>query len=475
MKSLIRVFVINFLFLTLNFSNAWASFPNNGSFSSVIEPTLPTVVNIYTVTYSKKLNPHNAHLPEFVPFNKFNEFFQKFNLPLFFEPPYTTPRAMSLGSGFIVDAEGHIMTNDHVIAEADEVYVKLPDNSEFPATIIGSDSGTDLALLKIDTKKNLPFVKFGDSTKPKVGDWVFAIGNPLGFGSSVTAGIVSSTGRDLGLKKDELVDDFIQTDAAINNGNSGGPLFNMDGQVIGMNTSIASGISGTNIGIGFAIPSNTVQIIMKQLKEHGKISRGRLDIAVQDINEQLLEAFSLDNNYGVLVVGVLPNGSGDKAGLKSGDLITEFNGEKVLNSRKLQIFVSESNIGDEIRLTILRGKEVLNLLAEIVEMKEERIVEEEIALKKSGIIFSNLSRHVLKRYELNIDIKGIAVLSVNPKYENLDLRIGDLVTAINQEPITNVKHFGKVYDRLRSEGKQSVVLLVKRRDISLFVALPIEK
>jgi serine protease Do len=404
-------------------------------------------------------------------------FLEQFNVPFSFDDLYGGQSVLALGSGFIIDEEGHIITNDHMVAGSDEIYVKLSDNTEVQAKIVGTDPKTDLALLKIDLKQKLPFVAFGDSSKTRIGDIVIAIGNPLGFGGTVTTGIISSKGRDLGVNQDELVDDFIQTDAAINTGNSGGPLFNIEGKVIGLNTSVPDINGGTNIGIGFSIPSNTVQDIMNQLKEKGKISRGRLDIAVQQVTKELADALSLSKTYGVLVVSVRSGGSGAKAGLKRGDLITEFNGKMVLNSRKLQLFVADCHIGEKVKLTVIRDNKPLTLVAQIVEFEpqeEDEPLQIESTKEKSGVIFSNISSVVITKFGLDPNSKGVVVTDIKAQELNFDLRVGDLVMAINQEYINDVEQFNNVYEKVKNSNKKNAVLLVKRREFTMFVALPIK-
>lgn len=447
------------------------------SFADIVEPLMPTVVNVYTVKHISPSDAEGNSLPEIIPFEQFNNFFERFNVPFAFDGAYASPRVMSLGSGFIVDENGYIITNNHVVADSDEIHVKLSDGVELPARIIGTDPKTDLALLKIDAKKKLPAVSFASSSKTRIGDVVIAIGNPLGFGGTVTTGIISSQGRDLGINQDELVDDFIQTDAAINTGNSGGPLFNIEGKVIGLNTSIPDVGGGTNIGIGFAIPAHTVQDIMNQLKEKGKISRGRLDIAIQEVTKELAEALSLSEAYGVLIVDVRAGGAGDKAGLKRGDLITEFNGQTVLNSRKLQLFVADIHIGEKVKLTIIRDNKPINVVAKIVEFEqpqEENIVKKEMTLEKAGIIFANLSPVLVTKFDLNEDNQGVVVIEIGEEELNFDLRVGDLITAINQQQISDIEQFDSVYAKIKNEKKQSVVLLVKRGEVTMFVALPIK-
>ncbi|PCJ29694.1 MAG: serine peptidase [Rickettsiales bacterium] len=448
------------------------------SFADIVEPLMPTVVNVYTVRYNEQLKNRKAGLPEIFPFEKFNSFFEKYNVPFSFDDLYSRPEAMSLGSGFIIDEEGYIITNDHVVAGADEIYVKLTDNIEIPAKIVGTDAKTDLALLKIETKKKLPFAVFADSNRTRIGDVVIAIGNPLGFGGTVTTGIISSKGRDLG---EDLVDDFIQTDAAINAGNSGGPLYNIEGKVIGMNTSIADGGGGTNIGIGFAIPANTVQDIMKQLREKGKIRRGRLNVNIQEVTTELAEALSLKDENGVLIVDVNIGGVGDKAGLQRGDVITKFNDDIVLDSRKLKIFVADTNIGEEIKLTVIRGQNPVILTAKMVEFKKPSAAEIDSnvsTMQESGVTFSNLSPKLITKFGLPPESKGVLVASMQAQEASNELKIGDLVMSIDQESINNIEQFKQIYDKMGKTGKKNVVLLVKRiirrKESTMFAAFPIK-
>jgi len=474
-----KSFVLGVIFVVSLVSRANGSAPVHiTSFANIIEPLMPSVVNIYTVKHTKHIDPRSASIHEMLPFEQFNNFLERFNVPFSFEELYNNPSAMALGSGFIVDADGHVMTNYHVINDSDEIYVKFSDNTEMPAKIVGIDPKTDLALLKIDAKKKLPFVTFADSSNARVGDVVIAIGNPLGFGGTVTTGIISSKGRDLGMNPDELVDDFIQTDAAINTGNSGGPLFNIMGKVLGMNTAIPEAGGGTNIGIGFAIPSATVQDIMKQLKEKGKISRGRLEVNIQEVTKELAEALSLSKIYGVLITDVRPGGTGDKAGLKRGDLIIEFNGEMVLNARKLQLFVADSHIGENVNLTVIRNNKQINLVAKIIEFKKPselvKIRSEETSLIKSGVILSNLTLNLINKFGLSEKNKGIVVIELSQQGQGLDFKVGDLIIAIDQQHISDIKQFETIYDKMKSNNKKNAVLLVKRRGFTMFVAIPIK-
>jgi serine protease Do len=448
------------------------------SFADIIEPLMPSVVNVYTVKYNKQSNSTGGSVPGMLPIDKFNNFFEQFNVPFAFDETYDSPpSALALGSGFIVDEEGYVITNDHVVTGSDEIYIKLSDNTELPAKIIGTDPKTDIALLKINTKNKLIVAEFSNSSDVRVGDVVIAIGNPLGFGGTVTTGIVSSKGRDLGLNRDELVDDFLQTDAAINTGNSGGPLYDINGKVIGINTSVPDINGGTNIGIGFAIPSNTVLDIMKQLKEKGKVSRGRLDIAIQEITEELAEALSLTNSFGVLVVNVRAGGAGAKSGLKQRDIITEFDGQTIMNSRKLQLFVADSQIGEKVKLTVIRDNKTLTLVAKIVEYeppKDLPLIDKENLLYKSDVIFSNLSQNIKEKFGYSEDSNGVVIVGFDGEEAPSDLKIGDLVIAIDQQQIQDIEQFNNVYKKLLSTKKNNVVLLVKRGDYTMFVALPLK-
>ena len=472
----IQAIILNIIII-VKACNAEAALPNNvASFADIVEPLLPTVVNIYTVKYTNNNTSNKSVLPEIVPVDKLNKFLEQLNIPFLFDESYADHSTFSLGSGFIIDEDGCIITNYHVIDGSDEIFIKLFDNTELPAIIIGTDPKTDLALLKIDSAHKLPFATFADSSQLRIGDIVIAIGNPLGFGGSVTTGIISSKGRDLGLNNDELVDNFIQTDAAINTGNSGGPLFNIEGKIIGLNTALPDISGGTNIGIGFAIPSNTVHDIMHQLKAKGKIHRGKLDISVQQVTEELAEALSLSQNAGVLVVGTTPDGAGDKAGLKIGDLITEFNGKIVLNSRKLQLFVADCHIGDEVQLSIIRDHEPIKLTAQIVEsqnLEEQQLILDKV-IEKSGINFADFSQQLIDKFNLDRNTKGIVVVDITKLPEvSCDLQVGDVIMTIDQQNISDINEFEDIYTKISNSDKQSIVLLVKRRNTTMFIALPL--
>lgn len=457
------------------FSSPMQSYPNG--FADVVENLLPAVVNVYTSKHQKQNLPSTRRVfPKGIP--GFEDFFERFEAPFGLEDMYLTPKATSLGSGFIIDESGYIVTNHHVVESADEIFIKLGTNEELPAKLIGSDQRTDLALLKVETKTPLPFVKFGDSTKSRVGDWVIAIGNPFGLGGTVTTGIISSKGRDI---SDGFVDDFIQTDTAINSGNSGGPMFNMEGQVIGVNTSIYSP-SGTNIGIGFAIPSSTAESIIEQLKKHGKVTRGMLGIKIQDITPEIAEGLDLPTTSGVLVVDVDHGGVADKAGIKANDIIVEFNGIATKNSRKLQIAVSEAPIDTDAKIVALRNKDKKNLSCHITEYEnknnivknDRQVTIPDGSIEKNGIIFSNITKDLANKFNIKDLGKGIIITGFsNNKSHFYNLLVGDMVMQINKIHVNSLDDLNRIYADAIKTKKKHIVFFVVRNNAQIVVALPL--
>lgn len=455
------------------------------SFADIVEPLIPAVVNIYTVHYRKN-SSNSSPLGNNFPFEQFQDFFEQFNIPFGYEEMYSDPKAVSLGSGFIIDPEGLIVTNHHVVSNADEINVKLMDNTELPAKLIGSDQRSDLALLKVVPKNPLPSVKFGNSSKARVGDWVIAIGNPFGLGSTVTTGIISSKGRDIDVSSGSVIDDFIQTDAAINRGNSGGPMFNIYGEVIGVNTAIFSP-SGTNIGIGFSIPSDTAQKIIEKLKVNGKITRGKLDVTIQEVTSEIAEGFGLSNTNGALVVEVMKDGAADRAGIMSGDIIVEFNGQSVKNSRKLQVMVAETTIDKEVEIVVIRNGKKLKLKTKITDTEKPSIKDEENSaiskkgdgfVENHGVTFSDINDEIRKQLSINQNIEGIIVTAVKKNSYKYGYKVGDIVVAVvNSEKqytkIQNISQLIKYINNAKISNKQNIVMLVKRKNIDLFIAMPI--
>ncbi len=471
------------------------------SFADTVEPLLPAVVNVYTVKYNlpprpsdkthlPNMNHPRAALPDNFLFEQFSEFFEQFNMPFDLRESYSNPKAISLGSGFLIDPEGYIVTNHHVVSNADEIYIKLSDNIELPAKLIGIDKRTDLALLKVDTTEALPYVKFGDASKARVGDWVIAIGNPFGLGGTVTVGIISSKGRDLDLNASGVVDDFIQTDASINTGNSGGPMFNVNGEVIGVNTAIFSP-SGVNVGIGFAIPSGIVQNIVTQLKNFGKVSRGKLDVTIQEITAEIADGLGIKEKTGALVVEVMPGGSGEKAGVKSGDVIVEFAGQPVKNPRKLQVLVAETPVNNAVNIGVIRNGKKLVLSGAIIETVENQIQLSELfgkneakptapdaSLYKDGITVSNITDELRGFYSLKEEVSGVLITDIEKTSTRYGFNFGDVIISANQDgvvkAINNINDFDKVYNDAQTARKKSILLLVKRHNASIFIPFPVE-
>ncbi|MCC8398990.1 MAG: Do family serine endopeptidase [Rickettsia endosymbiont of Platyusa sonomae] len=446
------------------------------SFADIVEPLIPAVVNVYTVQYSQKSEDFHKKSFEYFPFDYLNELLERFNLPFNFDEMYSNPKSVPLGSGFIIDAAGFIVTNHHVVANADEIHVKLTDNREMLAKLVGSDQKTDLALLKIEAESPLPFVKFGDSGKARVGDWVIAIGNPFGrLGGTVTAGIISSKGRDI---DSGIVDDFIQTDAAINNGNSGGPMFNIDGEVIGVNTVMFSP-AGTNIGIGFAIPSNTTKSIINQLRQNGKINRGGLGVIIQEVTNEIAEGFGLKETSGALVVEVQKDGSGEKFGIKPGDVIIEFAGQPVKSSRRLQVMVAEATVDQEVKIVVVRdGKnhELNGKISQEEEPEAKRVIDkvsDKTSIVKNDITFSNLTDNLKQKFAIGNKANGVIVTNLAKDGKNYQFKIGDLVVACNQQPIVSIEQLNLLYENAQTMKKQNIILLVQRRGVSMFIALPV--
>lgn len=472
----ISAFFCSFILL---FSASSFGFQSEG-FADIVEPLMPAVVNINTVKYVKKKQNirkfRNEHRGELDPFD---ELFERFGFPFFMEEMPTNPKATSLGSGFLISSDGDIVTNHHVIADADEIMVKLNDNKEYPAKLIGSDQKTDIALLKIEAKTSLPFVKLGDSAKARVGDNIIAIGNPFGLGGTVTAGIISSKSRDIDIINGGLIDDYIQTDAAINGGNSGGPMFNMNGEVIGVNTAILTP-SGTNIGIGFAIPSNTVQNIVKQLKSSGKIERGRLGIRIQELTPEMADGLGIKQEEGAILAGVEPGSAGEKAGLKAGDIITEFNKQPVKSVRKLQIMVAETPVNKEVEIKVIRNSKEVIIKAKIEESKDiktssnpKSYSEESKAYILNGVKFVDLNPELINALELKEGQRGV-VVAYNKSQDSWSAFMkGDIIVGVNQAEINNIQDLKNEYELTKKSGKKNIVFLIMRSNMTVFLTLPL--
>jgi serine protease Do len=460
------------ILLTTTVAHA-AELPN---FTSMVEQYSPAVVNISTKAKKSDLTQFKREfripdLPKDSPFNEFfNHFFDERRRGLG-EGDHGMLRPKSLGSGFIISSDGYIMTNNHVVEKADEVLVSLSDRREFEAKIIGRDRQSDTAILKIEAK-DLPTVKVGKSSDLKVGEWVLAIGSPFGFDHSVTAGIVSAKGRSL---PHENYVPFIQTDVAINPGNSGGPLFNLDGEVVGVNSQIYSRTGGF-MGLSFAIPIEVAMNVADQIRTSGKVSRGWLGVLIQDVTKDLAESFGMKQPSGALVSRILPDSPAQKAKLKPGDIIMEFNGKKLMNSSELPPLVGASKVNKPSKLSILRQGKMIELNVTIGELPSDDELEartgsiEQASNKALGIKVKELSEEQAKRSESSNG--GVIVYEVGPGAgRSSGIRRGDIIQMIDSKKIGNVKDFKDVVKGLKP-GK-SVAVLIQRRTGPVFLALKI--
>jgi serine protease Do len=398
-------------------------------------------------------------------------------------------KATSLGSGFIIDPAGYIVTNNHVIENADEIMVVMHDDTELKAKLIGRDPKTDLALLKVDAGHPLPYVKWGDSNAMRIGDWVLAIGNPFGLGGSVTAGIVSARQRDINAGP---YDDFIQTDASINRGNSGGPMFNMDGDVVGINSAIFSP-SGGSVGIGFAIPSDLAKPVIDQIREFGHPRRGWLGVRIQSISPDLAEGLKLPSDKGALVAGLTKDGPADKAGIKQGDVVLKFDGKEVTQMRGLPRMVAETPFGKKVDVTIWRkGQEmtVPVMLGELDEKAEDQSesdspddqdqdqpAEQGSKLKALGVQLSSISPKQRQDFDLDKDVSGVVVVDVDPDgpAAEKDLRPGDIIVEVDQKAVDTPKDVAARVKAAQDAGYRVVTLLVNRKGDSQWIAVKIAK
>src|SRR3954447_27003697 len=396
-----------------------------------------------------------------------------------------TPRRVnSLGSGFVIDAEGLIVTNNHVIADAEEITAVFNDGSKLKAELIGKDSKTDLALLRVKSDKPLKAVKFGNSEKLRLGEWVIAIGNPFSLGGSVTAGIVSARNRDI---NSGPYDNYIQTDAAINRGNSGGPLFNLEGEVVGINTAIISP-SGGSIGIGFAVPSKTALPVIDQLRQFGEIRRGWLGVRIQQVTDEIAESLSVKPPRGALVAGIDEKGPAKPAGIEAGDVIVKFDGKDIKEMRDLPRVVADTPIGKDVPVVVIRkGKEETKTVklgrledgekqASLTPPKSEP--EQKPVVKKSlGLELSNLDEDLRKKYKVKETVKGIVIVGVDADSPAADKRLsaGDVIVEIAQEAVANADDFQTKIDKLKKDGRRSALLLVASAEGELrFVALALQ-
>jgi serine protease Do len=472
----IRLALLTLLTLALVAAQTITAQARPESLAPLAEKISPSVVNITTSTTVEGRTGPQGMVPEGSPFEDFFREFQDRNNN---NGEGRRPRKSSaLGSGFVISEDGFVVTNNHVIDGADEITIEFFSGKELPAEVVGTDPNTDIALLKVETDSPLPFVQFGDSDQALVGDWVIAMGNPLGQGFSVSAGIVSARNRALS----GTYDDYIQTDAAINRGNSGGPLFNMDGEVIGVNTAILSP-NGGSIGIGFSMASNVVSRVVDQLKEFGETRRGWLGVRIQDVTDDVAEAMGLASASGALVTDV-PDGPAKDAGLLSGDVITAFDGVDVTDTRGLVRQVGNTTVGKSVRIVVNREGETKTILVTLGRREEaERAVPvaqpgetEEVEKSVLGLTLTPLTED--QRAELNVPsgTEGIVVTAVDEASQAFEkgLRAGDVITEAGQQKVTRLSDLDDRIEEARDAGRKSLLLLVRRAGEPRFVALALE-
>ena len=426
------------------------------SFADLVEKLSPSVVSIASTTIIE--NNSQNEIPQFPEGSPFDEFFKDY----FDRDQRRSQRPMTgLGSGFIISEEGIIVTNNHVIEGADEITVILSDETEYTAELLGRDPKADIAVLKIDpNNKKLIGLDWGDSDVMRVGDWTIAIGNPLGLGGTVTAGIVSAISRDLG--SGPYVK-FLQTDASINRGNSGGPLFNLDGKVIGINTAIVSQTGGS-IGLGFAIPSNSAKKIVNQLKEFGKTKRGWLGVMIQPVTKDFAESLGLSDQKGAFVSNVNPNGPSKKAGIEAGDVILKFNNEEIIKMSDLPRVVAEADVGSTASLEVWRKNKRINIEVILGELPGEVVTERD-----------NLEPKIKDKKIMSLGItiinndSGIEVTNVED--EDSSLLIGDIISEVNREKVDSINLFEEMVDKFEKSGRSSILLKIIRDEEQLWITI----
>jgi serine protease Do len=467
--------------------------PAPDSFADLAAKLLPSVVNISTTQTLKTAGGEQggSDMPQFPPGSPFEEFFHDFlrrNLPKGEQPDVVPRKATSLGSGFIIDPAGYIVTNNHVIADADEITVILHDNTNLKAKVVGRDTKTDIALLKVNADEPLVAVSWGNSDTARVGDWVLAIGNPFGLGGSVTAGILSARQRDI---NSGPYDDFLQTDAPINRGNSGGPMFNMDGQVIGINTAIYSP-SGGSIGIGFAIPSSLAKEVVNELKNEADhtVHRGWLGVRIQAVTDEIAESLGLNKARGALVASVNDNGPAQIAGIQPGDVILEFDGKDVGDMRQLPRLVAETPVDKSVPVTLWRKHAETTIKVKVgrLEESDEQLASAKAALKKTapsasrlvktlGMTLSGITPELKNKFSLGADAKGVVVVDVakDSSADDKGFRPGDVIMEAAQEEVKSPEDLATQIEAAKKSGRKSILLLVQRQGDLRFVALRVDQ
>ena len=426
-----------------------------GSFADLAEKLMPSVVNISTTTtITTQSNPFPFQFP---PGSPFEDMFKEFGAP-------QERQSSALGSGFIIDEKGIVVTNNHVIQDAENIIIRVNGDKEFNAKVIGSDPLSDIAILQLETNEKFTPVKFGNSDNARIGDWVIAIGNPFGLGGTVTSGIISARNRSIGLSRYE---DYIQTDASINSGNSGGPLFDMNGDVIGINTAIL-GRSGS-IGIGFAIPSNSAKIVIDQLIEFGETKRGWLGVRIQDVTKEIAEVEKLDEPRGALVASVAENSPSDKAGVKAGDIILEFNGEKIKVMKELPMIVARTEVGKKVKVKIWRDKKEITKTitlgrletSEDFKVAEKKAKPKETRIEKLKITVRELNKEDIKNRNLPNQTSGLVITQIeadSPLAKSLD--INSIILEAQKKKIRSIDDLNQALDQVLKTSEKTLLLVI---------------
>ena len=449
-KSLLLFFIF-----TLSFSTNSNSQSVPASFADLAERLMPSVVNISTTTtITTRSNPFPFQFP---PGSPFEDMFREFGVP-------QERQSSALGSGFIIDEKGIVVTNNHVITDAEDIIVRVNGDKEFKAKVIGADPLSDIAVLQLETTEKFVPVKFGDSDKARIGDWVIAIGNPFGLGGTVTSGIISARNRSIGLSRYE---DYIQTDASINSGNSGGPLFDMNGDVIGINTAIL-GRSGS-IGIGFSIPSNSAKIVIDQLIEFGETKRGWLGVRIQDVTKEIAEVENLDEPRGALVASVAPNSPSEKAGVKAGDIILEFNGEKIQEMKELPIIVARTEVGKKVKVKIWRNKkEIIKTItlgrletSEDFKVSEKNTPLKEERIEKLKITVKQLSKEDIKTRNLPNQTSGLVITQIDSDSPlNNTIELNSIILEAQKKKIRNSNDLNQMVEQVLKSNQKTILLVI---------------
>ena len=485
MIRIFSTFTILFFFSCFSYVE---SHPLSDNFADLVESKSPSVVNVFTVQKPQETTSNQNPLDGIPP--QFRDFFKNFPPGFPFGPQPQQPnqqeseRPQALGSGFVIDPTGYIVTNNHVIEQSNQIKVKFQDDTELEAKLVGTDKLTDIALLKVEPKGSLPYLKFADSDQARVGHSVFAIGNPFGLGGTVTSGIISAFNRDINAGP---YDSFIQTDASINRGNSGGPLFNLDGEVLGINTAIFSPTGGS-VGIGFSIPANLAKPIIEQLRKFGKTQRGWLGVRIQELTPEIAKSLGLKNEDGVLISMVNPGEPAEKGGLKSGDVILEFNGKKIKDVKSLQRTVAESAVESKAEVKVWRDKKKRSFTVKLGDLEKfnaaanqkpsdnKEIVSDEIEIDDIGLRLLGLNKNTRSKYNISESVKGVVITAVKRDSfaAKAGLNVGNVISQIAQKEIQEPSQAKKIFNDFIKKDADSLLLQVFEGEFSRFLILKLK-